>query len=257
MSSLATASFLLHEKQKALTGWGIQFVVPSQWLQRCCSSGILQREHVTQIYNGISLANFREHDQMEMRRKYDLPLDKHVLLFAANGLHNVYKGFPYLDEALRQLPNKENYMLAIVGNKEGEVPELPFDIHSYGFIRDEHVMSELYAAADLFMLSSVADTLPFTPMEAMASGTPVMAFATGGIPEIVSDDVGWTVPTGDATALANAITASLDATNREMYLRKRRACRARVEQVFDERIMLEQYTALYRQTVRNREYQEL
>lgn len=249
MQAFTKAAFLLQEKKRALTGKGIHFVVPSQWLEQCCNKGILQYEQVTQIYNGISLQHFTEHDQMEIRRKYGLPLDKHVLLFAANGLQNVYKGFSYLADALQQLMDKEDYVLAVVGNKDGETLDLPFDIHSYGYIRDEQTMSELYSAADLFMLSSVADTLPFTPMEAMASGTPVMAFATGGIPEIVSEDVGWAVPTGDVAALAHAIEAALDTVNHMEYIRKRSTCRSRIEQVFDEQIMLRQYISLYRKII--------
>lgn len=246
MKSFAFAHRLYKEKCSALTNKGIQFVVPSKWLEQCCRQGMLRQEHVTQIYNGISLQQFREHNQEEMRRKYGLPLDKHVLLFAANGLHNVYKGFRYLAEALQQLPDKQDYTLAVVGNKEGETLDLPFETHSYGYVADEQTMSELYSAADLFLLPSVAESLSITSMESMASGTPVLAFATGGIPEVVSENVGWVVPNRDVSALAHAIESILNENNQAEYDRKRQACRTRVEQVFDEQIMLQQYMALYR-----------
>ena len=107
------------------------------------------------------------------------------------------------------------------------------------------MLNEIYSAADLFILPSVADTLPFTAMEAMASGTPVLAFETGGIPEIVSNDVGWIVETGNEKALAKQIENIFCKDNYEEYIIKQRKCHERIEKLFDEKIMLKQYCSLY------------
>lgn len=250
MTGFRMSSFVLQEKVRALAGRGIQYVVPSQWLEQCCQESYLRNEAVSLIYNGISMEHFREHDQVEARRKHGLPSNKHLLLFAANGVDNVYKGFRYLREALLQIPNKQDYALVVVGN-QGKAPlDLPFDIHAVGYIRDEVTLSELYSAADLFILPSVADNLPFTPIESMASGTPVLAFETGGIPEIVTDEVGWTVPMRDVQSLVDQIEQIFREDRREEYLRKRSACRGRAEQLFDEQMMFRQYEELYRRMLR-------
>ena len=70
---------------------------------------------------------------------------------------------------------------------------------------------ELLAASDIVAVPSVRDALPRTALEAMAAGRPVVAFATGGLPEIVRDgETGVVVPTGDTAGLATAILRLLN-----------------------------------------------
>jgi glycosyltransferase involved in cell wall biosynthesis len=65
---------------------------------------------------------------------------------------------------------------------------------------------ELLRAADASILSSSWENFPHSVVEALAVGTPVLATATGGVAEVVSDGVnGLLVPVGDAAALGSAI----------------------------------------------------
>ena len=242
------ASRLHQSKAKHFLNEGFCFVTPSKWLYRCCLQSYLYKEDIQIIYNGISLKNFSDHNKSIIREKYNLPIDKKIILFVSNEISNVYKGFSYLTEALMQLTHKDKYVLLVVGNKTDKEIKLPYEIFDMGYVCDEVVMSELYSAADLFVLPSVADTLPFTPMEAMASGTPVLAFETGGIPEVVSEEVGWLVPKGDSQALADKIEDIFadDSGLRE----KTQECRSYVESNFAEDIMFDNYKALYRELMK-------
>lgn len=237
------ASLLLKYKICSFKKKGIYFVTPSEWLYDRCRESYLKKENIRVISHGIALEKFICHKKSTVRKKYHLPENKHILLFVANGIHNVYKGFPYLQDALQKVADKEKYALLIVGNGKREKIDLPYDLYDIGYIQDEAMLSEMYAAADLFILPSVADTSSFTAIEAMASGTPVLAFRTGGIPEIVKEDLGWLVPSQDSKALADKINDIF--LDRKELERKTALCRQYVEGHYSEGRMLNQYMELY------------
>lgn len=78
-----------------------------------------------------------------------------------------------------------------------------------GELPPEEVRKEL-ESADLFCLTSFAEGLPISIMEAMAMGVPVISTAISGIPElVVNGETGRTVPPGNVEALADAIAEML------------------------------------------------
>ena len=81
-----------------------------------------------------------------------------------------------------------------------------------GFVTDRTRLGLLHAAADLLLFPSLADNLPITIQEAMAAGTPVLAFAAGGVPELVRPGrTGWLVAAGDQAALNRQLREILQA----------------------------------------------
>lgn len=234
---------LLVYKERNFAKRGIYFVTPSKWLKSCCQQGYLKYENVRVINNGIDMSQYKVWDKSEIRQKYHLPENKRIILFSANGVENPYKGFVYLKKALEMIVEKEKYALLVVGNKSNEKVDLPYDIYDLGYITDAKVMNEIYASADLFVLPSMADVFPFTVLESMASGTPVLAFKTGGIPEEVVEEVGWLIPRGDSNALADKMKFIFD-DDKELK-DKTAKCRLYVEENFAEDIMLHNYKMLY------------
>jgi glycosyltransferase involved in cell wall biosynthesis len=79
-------------------------------------------------------------------------------------------------------------------------------IRHLGFVRDPERLRLIYSAADMFVLPSLEDNLPQTGMEAMSCGTPVVAFAAGGIPDYVRpEQTGLLAPVGDSESLARQL----------------------------------------------------
>lgn len=237
------APSILNYKKKYFGDKGFYFVAPSGWICRCVKESYLQAENIRVINNGISLNNFVCHQKSMVRKKYHLPEDKHILMFAANSIQNVYKGFQYLLDALQRIPDKDRYVLLTVGNAAQEESELSYECYNMGYIQDESVLCEIYAAADLFIMPSVADNFPYTAMEPMASGTPVLAFETGGIPEIVTESVGWLVPARNSEALADKITDIF--LHPDELESKTSMCRKYVEDRYSEAKMMKHYRDLY------------
>jgi glycosyltransferase involved in cell wall biosynthesis len=174
-------------KQKAYRGRTIQIVAPSHWIAReAARSSLLQDQPVTVIPNGLDTSVFRPRDPREARDILRLPQNCTIILAGADHLNDGRKGFRYLLKALRDPPLEQGTMLVTVGGGEPEEeigPALTYQ--ALGRIEEDGLLAAAYSAADLFVVPSLHENLPNAALEAMACGTPVIGFRTGGIVDIV------------------------------------------------------------------------
>ena len=85
------------------------------------------------------------------------------------------------------------------------------DVHFTGYINDAKLMAQYYAAADIFLFPTLADNLPNSILESMSSGTPTIAFKTGGIPDMINHDFnGWLAETHDARSLIEGLKVAFE-----------------------------------------------
>ena len=158
------------------------------------------------------------------------------------------KGFSYLAEALRQMENKEQYLLLIVGKLEEirDICEL-YEVKTFGYIREIETLRDVYAMADLFLLPSMLENYPCVTLEAMACGPPVAAFQTGGIVEQVDEETGWLVERGNAAALKETIR--LACQDKALLREKGMRSRKKAEECFSQEKMLRAYRQLYEEVL--------
>jgi glycosyltransferase involved in cell wall biosynthesis len=181
-------------KKKGYSNLGFHIVAPSRWMANSIKfSSLMGVREVTVIPNTIETSVFKPYVKAEAKKLLNIPADKFVLMSGFMPSKNdKHKGTSYLIDALADLArrpgiNKENIELLIFGNKDsGVMPEFPFKTTFLGTISDDSHLAKCYSAADAYITPSLEDNLPNTVMESLACATPVVAFKTGGIPDMVS-----------------------------------------------------------------------
>lgn len=194
----------------------LYFVSPSRWLfNNAQKSALINNESIFHIGNSLDEKIFKPIDKKVAKQILNVDGDKKVIAFGAMSIDSPYKGWSYLKNALDILFNSgnENFNILIFGS--GFNPEIAnainYETKFLGFIDNEYATSVIYNAADVFVAPSLADNLPYTVLESLSCGTPVVAFNVGGIPEmIVHKSNGYLAKYKDAADLAAGIEYCID-----------------------------------------------
>lgn len=223
----------------------LHLVTPSAWLadEVRRSSLLGGRFPVTVIPNGLDTREFAPRDRAEARRVLGIPFDARVVLFVAHSVGERRKGFGLLAEALGRIDDVPGLFLLSVGGERPKVGTKMPGRH-VEFTADDRLLSLVYSASDLFVLPSLQDNLPTTVLEALACGTPVVAFRVGGVPEMVRPDrTGKLVPAGDVAGLAEMSRELLE--DRERLERLSSACRRVAVEEYDLSVQARRHEELY------------
>jgi glycosyltransferase involved in cell wall biosynthesis len=190
----------------------LHLVSPSAWLkQQAEASRVFARFRHWLIPNGVDARVFRPIDQAVARQALGLPAHGKILLFVANSLANVRKGFPLLVQALAQLAYPADQLtLCAIGAPGPDLPPFRYPVLPLGLVADERLLALAYAAADWFVMPSLAENLPNVISESLLCGTPVVAFPRGGMVEMVQPDQnGHLCPEATPEALAATLAQAL------------------------------------------------
>ncbi len=207
---------VLEQKIAILKNADLTIVTPSHWLAKEAKKSTLFKDlRVEVIPNSIETDIFQPYDKTEMKKKLGIAEDVTTLMFGAQTNQDRRKGFTELMEALNLCFKNHQFLKAceenkiliiLIGKGTQEFENFPMDTLSLGSISNDHKLAQIYSATDLFILPSLEDNLPNMMLEAMSCATPVIGFETGGIPDVVKNEInGLTIKTGDYTALSNAI----------------------------------------------------
>jgi glycosyltransferase involved in cell wall biosynthesis len=215
----------------------LTIIVPSQWLADLVSQSFLKKHIIKVINNGIDLSVFTS------QTEHKNIAGKAVLLGVANawtenkGLNDFIK----LSELL-----SSNIQIVLVGLNRKQITNLPSSV--IGIERTNNVpeLVNLYSSANIFINPTYEDTFPSTNIEALACGTPVITYKTGGSIEIVSGDVGMIVERGNIETLVNAIEEVLS-KGKSFYSEN---CRKRANALYNKEDRFREYLDLYEKALK-------
>jgi len=221
-------------KKKLFTANKNLHIVPvSDWMADFVKESFLKDKKVTVIKNGVDLNVFKAGSLAAGKKR----------ILGVSGVWNKDKGF-YDFQHLREFLDQDKYEIVLVGLSKEQVKELPDGIVGIEHTESVQELADLYASATVFVNPTYADTFPTVNLEALACGTPLITYMTGGSPEAVTPETGWVVEQGNVEGIASIIK-SIDQNKESEIMAQRKACRERAEKEFDKDKCFEKYISLY------------
>lgn len=222
---------LLIEKIPSIT-----FVPVSNWLGELMKQSIQKNRPIITIHNGVDISRFRPATSITKTK------------FKVIGVAAVWDARKGLDDFIKLrniLPSEIDIIL--VGLTSKQIESLPKGL--VGICRTSSVeeLVQLYSDADVFVNPTYEDNFPTTNIEALACGTPVITYKTGGSPEAIDEKTGVVVEQGNLTALAEAILRI-----KEKPLSSE-TCRKRAVLYFDKDKSFKQYLNIYNELISKNE----
>jgi glycosyltransferase involved in cell wall biosynthesis len=150
-------------------------------------------------------------DRAVCRAELGLAPDARVLLLVAADFRNPFKGMRLAKETLARLGTAMTVL--VLGSNGGEIEAPPpLEVRRLGFVSDEGTLARAFRAADVTLVPSIADNLPYVSLESLSCGTPVAAFEVGGLVDVVGsgEERGVLAKRFDTAELAAKVRGLLD-----------------------------------------------
>jgi glycosyltransferase involved in cell wall biosynthesis len=243
------------QKHEAYQQLKFSIIAPSSWmLNSVLMSSLMQDKPALQIPNTLETNIFKPTDKVQAKKQLGLPEDKFIFLTGfMPSRKDLHKGTSYLLESLELLKerlgvNAQQIELVVFGNRNAkDVPDFSFKTSFLGTINDDARLALCYAAADAFLIPSLEDNLPYTVMESLSCGTPVVAFTTGGIPDMVQHlQNGYLAEYRSAKSFADGMEWAI---NHEVPTVLQQKARQTVIDKFAEPVIAQKHIQLYNQLV--------
>ena len=237
----------------------LHIVAPSKWMaDEAGSSQLLEWFPVSTIANTLDQTVFRPIDKQAALNRFGLTdTDRPRLLFGSFNTTDPRKGFQYFADALtllhqqqptatadRAAANRLNPEILVFGKGQTDaMAALPYPIRQLGVLTTDDDLVAAYNLADALVVPSLEDNLPNTVVESLSCGTPVVAFRTGGIPEMISQfKNGYLADVGSVPKLANGLAFIL---NHPTPTDLRQNARQFAQKHFSEAVVAQKHVDLY------------
>lgn len=217
----------------------LTFVTPSIWLSDYLKDSYFKNYPVKVINNGVNISVFNSQKNTgTIKAQYNIPAKKIILGVAS--LWNKRKGLEDFIQLSKLISDKE--VIVLVGLEKNLIENLPSNIIGIARTEDVGELAALYTAADVFVNPTYVDNFPTTNIEALACGTPVITYNTGGSPEAIDERTGLVVDKGDIGMLHEKVQFILN-KGKKFYANE---CRSRAQKYFNKDDRYMDYVSLYK-----------
>ena len=235
------------DKKKAFTApKNMTIVTVSHWLEELVQQSFLSCHQVITINNGIDVQIFSpKNNGKKIREK--LGISQPYMLLGVASVWEASKGiFDFVK--LRELLPADQYAIVLVGVDDRTAKILPQGIVTVKRTNNVEELAEIYSVADVFLNPTWQDSFPTTNLEAMACGTPVVTYRTGGSPESLTEKTGKVVEQGDLVAFVSNIE-EICKKGKNTYVE---VCRQGVVENYNKKDRYIDYIKLYQQLLISR-----
>lgn len=231
-------------KRTAFTGVdNLTLVTPSKWLKNLLPASFLHQYPVSVIHNGVSLQTFRVLKEQDISIKKKLGISNEKVILGVASIWDRRKGLQDFIELSKQLqPDDKIILLGLTTEQQKGLPE---NIIALQRTESLEQMVELYNLATVFVNPTWVDNFPTTNIEALACGTPVITYNTGGSVEAIDEHTGYVIGQGDIAGLAAAIQ-NIKQKGKDFFSGN---CRSRAVQFFNNKERFSDYVHLYENTL--------
>ena len=230
------SKFHYHRKKSLFNIRNLTLVPVSNWLANLVKQSFLKDLPLQVIHNGIDINVFHPDKRIDLNGAFSNNKKYYVLGVAA--VWDMRKGLQFFVDLASQLDG--NYQIVIVGLTDSQLSSLPENIIGLKRTSSAEELAKYYASSNVFVNPTLEDNYPTTNLEAIACGTPVITFNTGGSPESISSDTGLVVEQGNIEELKKAIVTVCE-RGKDYYTKN---CRKRAIDVFDMNVCFNQYFEL-------------
>lgn len=223
------------DKRRAFSGMkDLTIVLVSDWLNEMRKDSFLKDTHGVVIHNGIDLDMFSPEPVPSKEKGYVL---------AVANVWTSEKGWDDIMSLRKILA--DDIDIIMVGLNDKQMANLPNGIKGLRRTQNLNELRSLYSNAIAFINPTWGDNFPTTNIEALACGTPVITYRTGGSPEAIDSNTGIVVEQGDVQGLKKAIETIRTSSDRFTP----ELCRARAEKYFNKDDRFEEYFELYEKII--------
>jgi glycosyltransferase involved in cell wall biosynthesis len=180
-------------------------VPPSEWLADHLRNSFLNRYEIKVINNGVETGKFIPTINDEVSERYGIK-DKYILGVAS--IWSKRKGLADFIK-LKELLGSE-VQIVLVGVSPKQIRSLPSTFKCIPKTENIKDLAAIYSGARVFVNPTYIDNFPLVNIEALACGTPVVTYNTGGSPESIGPGTGLAVERGNVRELAKAITTIMN-----------------------------------------------
>lgn len=233
---LSRAKRNFYKKRKLFSDYKkTTIVTPSNWLSDITKQSFFKGKNIVTINNGTDLTTFKI---VNGNKRHSLNLQNKKIVLGVASIWDKRKGFDdfiRLNELL-----SDDYKIILVGLNKKQIESLPENIIGIERTESVHELAELYSMADVFVNPTYSDNFPTTNIEALACGTPVITYKTGGSPEAIDEMTGVVVEQGNINKLKEAIESV--AKDKAMYTER---CRERAVNLYNKQDRFNDYINLF------------